>query len=447
MLARGATSAAPSCCIASPLEASALPPAETYIPLLACLGALILLVAWLPMVLKEMPLSLPIVCVAIGLVAFGLFPSLGGAPDLKQFPEITERLTELVVLVALTGAGLKLDRKLSWRGWMATWRLLGITMPLSILFLALLAWWLLALPAAAAVLLAAVLAPTDPVLASDVQVGPPRSGEEDDVRFGLTSEAGLNDGAAFPFVNLAIAMAMFGATPGAWTLNWLGVDVVWKLAAGVGVGYLVGRALAWLTFRVPNRAKLARTGVGFVGLGITLLAYGMTELLHGYGFLAVFISALTLRDAERDHDYHEQLHDFVEQSERLLMMVLLVLFGGALLELLRPLDWAMVAFALLALFVVRPLAGWAGLAGMGMPGDERALLSFFGIRGLGSFYYLAYAFNHAEFADAERLWAVVSLIVLASITVHGTTVTPLMRMVDRRRNTEQGVARQPALQG
>ena len=121
---------------------------------------------------------------------------------------------------------------------------------------------------------------------------------------------------------------------------------------------------------------------------------------------------------------------------------LLVLFGGALLEMLRPLDAAMVVFAVLALFVVRPVAGWVGLAGTGLPRHERALLGFFGIRGLGSFYYLAYALNHAEFADADRLWAVVSLIVLASITVHGTTVTPLMRAVDQRRTRGR-----PALQG
>ena len=419
-----------------------MPPPDVYIPLLACLGALMLFVSWLPMVLKEMPLSLPIVCVAIGVAAFGLFPSLGGAATPLEFPALPERLTELVVLVALTGAGLKLDRKLSWRGWIATWRLLGITMPLSIALLALLAWWLLALPPAAALLLAAALAPTDPVLASDVQVGPPGSGEEDDVRFGLTSEAGLNDGLAFPFVNLAIAMAASGTALGGWTLEWLRVDVLWKLAAGVGVGYLAGRALAWIAFRMPNRANLARTGDGFVGLGITLLVYGATELMHGYGFLAVFIAALTLRDAERGHDYHEQLHDFVEQTERLLMMVLLVLFGGALLELLRPLDAAMVGFAALTLFVVRPVAGWVGLLGTGLPRHERWLLGFFGIRGLGSFYYLAYALNHAEFADADRLWAVVSLIVLASITVHGTTVTPLMRAVDQRRTRGR-----PALQG
>ncbi len=419
-----------------------MPPTETYIPMLAGLGALVLLVAWLPMVLKELPLSLPICCVAAGMAAFGLFPSLGGGPHPMQQPVLTERLTELVVIVALTGAGLKLDRRLGWRSWMPTWQLLGITMPLSIAALALLAWGLLDLPPAPALLLAAALAPTDPVLASDIQVGPPRSGEEDDVRFSLTSEAGLNDGLAFPFVNLAIAFALYGTAPGGWTLGWLGIDVAWKLAAGVGVGVVMGRALGWLTFRMPNRAKLSRTGDGFVGLGITFLSYGATELLHGYGFLAVFVTALTLRDAERGHDYHERLHDFVEQTERLLMMLMLVLFGGALLDLLRPLDGAMVAFGLLALFVVRPLAGAIGLAGGRQPRHERALIGFFGIRGIGSFYYLAYAINHAESGGTDRLWAVVAFIVLVSITVHGTTVTPLMKLADRRRGPVS--ARRPA---
>lgn len=421
-----------------------MPPTETYIPLLAGLGALVLLVAWLPMVLKELPLSLPIFCVAVGLAAFELFPALGGRPHPMDQPVLTERLTELIVIVALTGAGLKLDRKLGWRSWMPTWRLLGLTMPLSIVALALLAWWLLDLPLAPALLLAAALAPTDPVLASDIQVGPPQSGEEDDVRFNLTAEAGLNDGLAFPFVNLAIAFAVAatGTASGNWGLEWLGEDVVWKLAAGVGVGYAVGRALGWLTFRLPNRAELSRTGDGFVGLGITFLAYGATELLHGYGFLAVFVSALTIRDTERGHDYHEKLHDFVEQAERLLMMLVLVLFGGSLLDLLRPLDTAGVIFGLLALFVVRPLAGMIGLLGGQQPLHERALISFFGIRGIGSFYYLAYAINHADFGDTGRLWAVMAFIVLVSITVHGTTVTPLMKLMDQRRKRPS--ARRPA---
>ncbi|WP_431855530.1 cation:proton antiporter [Azospirillum sp.] len=406
---------------------------DSYIAALVCIGLLILLVAWLPMVLKELPLSLPIVCVLFG---FGLFqiPILK-FPDPLEYPLATERLTELIVIVALMGAGLKLDRPLGWRSWMVTWRLLGITMPLSIAAIALTGWWGLELPAAEAVLLGAVLAPTDPVLASDVQVGPPRSGEEDEVRFSLTSEAGLNDGLAFPFVHLAVAMALAsGPEPGTWTVEWFGIDVVWKLLAGVGVGWLVGKALGFLTFRVPNRARLSSSGDGFVSLGITLVAYGATEMAHGYGFLAVFVAAVALRHEERSHHYHEKLHDFVEQTERLLMMALLVLFGGALARgLLEPLSWTDALIAALILFAVRPAAGFVGLLGTGMPRHEQAVIGFFGIRGLGSFYYLAYALNQANFPQPDRLWAVVGFIVLVSIVVHGTTVTPVMRRVDSAR--------------
>jgi sodium/hydrogen antiporter len=410
---------------------------DPYILLLAGTGGLILLVAWLPMALREAPLSLPMFCVAIGFAVFSL--ASGDAPHPLRFLKATERLTELVVIVALTGAGLKLDRPFGWRSWALTWRLLAVAMPLSILGIALLGGWLLGLGAAAALLLGAALAPTDPVLAADVQVGPPRSGEEDEVRFNLTAEAGLNDGLAFPFVNLAVAMALNGAAWGAWTAEWFAEDVLWKLGAGVAVGWAIGRALGWLTFHVPNRARLSRTGEGFVALGVTFLAYGLTEIAHGYGFLAVFVAALALRDAERRHDYHERLHDFAEQTERLLMMVLLVLFGGALAGgLLAPLTWEGAAAAALFVFLVRPAAGIASLWGAPQPWAERASLAFFGIRGLGSFYYLAYALDRASFGEAEQVWAVVGATVLLSIMLHGVTVTPAMRHLDKRRRS-QGV--------
>src|SRR5690349_4300799 len=148
-------------------------------------------------------------------------------------------------------------------------------MPLSILAMALIGGWLLGLSIGAALLLGAALAPTDPVLAADVQVGPPRAGEEDEVRFTLTAEAGLNDGLAFPFVNLALAMAVHGITPDAWISDWLAVDVAWKLGAGLVVGWIVGWALSWLTFHLPPQAKLAQTRDGFVALGVIFVAYGL----------------------------------------------------------------------------------------------------------------------------------------------------------------------------
>jgi NhaP-type Na+/H+ or K+/H+ antiporter len=406
---------------------------SAYIVVLAVFGLIVLLTAWLPMVLKELPLSLPIFCVGLGALIFA-FPDLPGVmPHPMEELALVERASEFVVIISLMGAGLKIDRPFGWGRWKLTWRLLGISMPLTILGLAVLGQSLLGLGLATAILLAASLAPTDPVLASDVQVGPPGSGEEDEVRFTLTSEAGLNDGLAFPFVLLAAALAHeISATSVA---EWFVYAVLWKIAAGIGVGYAVGRALGWVTFHLPNRAKLSRTGSGFVALGITALAYGGTEMVRGYGFLAVFVAALALRATEPGHEYHQKLHDFAEELERLMMMVLLVLLGGAMTGagLFQALTWEAAAFAALALFVVRPLAGWIGLLGTDRPPDEKMAISFFGIRGLGSIYYLSYALQKESFDNPALLWSVTGFIILVSIVLHGVTVTPVMRSLDRRR--------------
>jgi NhaP-type Na+/H+ or K+/H+ antiporter len=348
---------------------------------------------------------------------------------------LTERLTEFAVIVSLMGAGLKLDRPLNWQSWMTTWRLLAIAMPLTIAGIAFLGWSILGLGIASAILLGAALAPTDPVLASDVQVGPPNSKDEDEVRFALTSEAGLNDGLSFPFVYLAIAIALSQETGEPWLANWLAIDVVWKLAAGIAMGWLTGKLLGHLAFRVSKRTQLSRTRDGLIAIGITCLCYGLTELANGYGFLAVFVAALTLRSVERQHSYHTELHTFTEQIERLFMMVILVCFGAAIAEgtVFGALDWPVIAVALLTVLVIRPLSGLIGLATSPHPRDEKAVIAFFGIRGLGSFYYLAYALGQATFDKPEILWVTVCVVVLISIILHGMTVTPVMGAIDRRR--------------
>jgi NhaP-type Na+/H+ or K+/H+ antiporter len=408
---------------------------QTYTLLLTVLGVVILLTAWVPVFLKRLPLSVPMVCIAIGvaLVLSPFSPVVGANPLENRL--LTERLTELVVIVALTGAGLKLDRPLSWAGWNATWRLLGIAMPLTIAAIALLGWAMLGLGIAAAVLLGAVLAPTDPVLASDVQVGPPLTGEEDDVRFALTSEAGLNDGLAFPFVYLAIAIALSQGTGEPFLLDWFMIDVLWKTSAGLLIGWLGGKAMGYLAFRMPSKSGLAESRDGIAALGITFLAYGTTELLHGYGFVAVFVAALAMRSVERRHRYHDRLHTFAEQTERLVMMVLLVFFGAAIAEgsIFVALNWSVVVFSLVVLLLVRPACGFISLAGYKATAVEKAVISFFGIRGLGSFYYLAFALGHAKFEQSGILWVSVCFVVLASILMHGVTVTPVMNFLDRRR--------------
>ena len=405
---------------------------DPYIVVLFVVGALVALVAWLPLVFRRAPLSLPIVCVVLGAGLFSL-PQLRFDPLPQAYPEVTERLTEFVVIIALMGAGLKIDRIFNLRRWGVTWRLLGVTMGLTIAAITVIGVMGLGLGLAAAVLLAGALAPTDPVLASDIQVGAPQEGQEDEVRFGLTSEAGLNDGLAFPFVHLAIALALAAAGgPSDWLARWLTVNVLWEIGAGLGVGWLIGWVFGWLTFALPVSRRLAATRDGFIVLAATFISYSVTEMLHCYGFLAVFITALAFRHADRDHDFHVEMHDFIEQIERMAMMVVLVLFGGALVSgLLAPLRPIDAVAALVIVLVVRPLAGWIGFLGWRRPLREKLILAFFGIRGVGSFYYLAYGLNAAAFEGADRLWALVGLICLLSIGLHGITVTPVMRWFDR----------------
>jgi NhaP-type Na+/H+ or K+/H+ antiporter len=406
-------------------------PPEPYILWLTGAGLLIALVAWLPLALKRLPLSLPIFCIAIGAGIFSI-PAVSLRPLPVAYPVLTERLTEFVVIIALMGAGLKLDRLFEWRRWGVTWRLLAVTMPLSIAAITAIGGLALGLGWAAALLLGASLAPTDPVLAADVQVGPPRSGEEDEVRFGLTSEAGLNDGLAFPFVNLAIALGLAAAQDRTWAKDWLLNNVLWEIGAGILGGWIIGKVFGWLTFHVPAKTRFAQTGDGLIAIAATFLSYGLTEIIHCYGFLAVFVTALTLRRSHRDHDFHHQMHAITDQLERLAMMGLLILFGGALVHgLLSPLTWTDWAAAILIILVVRPLAGMIGMIGFKAAIQEKMTLAFFGIRGVGSFYYLAYALNHGRFAGDDRLWAIIGLVVLLSILMHGLTVTPVMRRLDK----------------
>lgn len=413
---------------------------DPYILVLTGVGLLIALVAWLPLALKRLPLSLPIICIGIGAAVF-LLPPVTLRPLPFLYPRVTERFTELVVIIALMGAGLKIDRVFGWRRWGVTWRLLAFTMPLGIIAMTLLAVWLLGLSWTVALLLAASLAPTDPVLASDVQVGPPKTGEEDEVRFGLTSEAGLNDSAAFPFVHLAITLAAAASSGAPWLGQWLGYHVVWGIGGAVAGGWLVGHAFGWLTFHVPGENKLAKTGDGLIALSATFVSYGACEIIHAYGFLAVFVSALTFRHTHREHEFQGDMHAITEQIERLAMMVLLILFGGALVSgLLAHVTWIDVVAAATILLVIRPLTGWISFLGYPAATSEKMTLAFFGIRGVGSLYYMAYGINRMAVPDAERLWGIVGLAILFSIILHGTTVTPIMRSLDRRhgRNPDTG---------
>ena len=402
--------------------------------LFALFGVGALLAGMLPRVLERRPLSMPIVFLALGMIVFGLPLGLPEADPLAH-PELTEHLTEVCVIVALMGAGLKIDRPLAGRRWSSTWRLLAIAMPVTIAAVALLGWWWVGLAPAAALLLGAALAPTDPVLAADVQVGEPTDEEdsEDEVRFALTSEAGLNDGLAFPFVYAAIAMATAAVTHERWVGEWLLVDVLFKVVVGLGGGLLVGKLLGRLFFRARNRKlRLAHHAEGFLALAATFLAYGLVEVAGGYGFLAVFVAARGIRSAQRSHEYHQVLHDFAEQIERLLTVLLLLLLGGAVVGgLLAPLTWTAALAGLALIFVVRPVAGFLALRGAPGRVAEHWVIAAFGIRGIGSFYYLAYAMSHATFPNVDVVWATAAFVVVVSVALHGVAVTPVMRLLDR----------------
>lgn len=397
-----------------------------------------LIAALLPRLLRRAPISMPIVFVAAGIGAFALFPDLPD-PDPLAHPELALHLTELCVIVSLMGAGLAINRRFQWRTWSTTWRLLAITMPLSIVAVAFLGWWGLGLGAAGAVLLAAALAPTDPVLASEVQVSEPVTddddNDDDEARFAITSEAGLNDGLAFPFTYAAIAISMVGFAPGGWLGEWILIDVLWRLAVGTAVGFGAGWLLRRLFFsEISQRAGFADRADGFIALGATFLAYGAAESAEGYGFVAVFVCACTIRAGEQSHGLHSVLHTFVEQVERLLTVVVLVLLGGAVARgLLDSLTLADYLFAAVVLLVIRPLAGWIGLTPGKTGPRERAVISFFGVRGVGSLFYVAYALQEGEFAGGDHLWAVVSLVILGSVLIHGVAATPTMAALDRAR--------------
>lgn len=407
---------------------------DTYEVVLVAIGVAVLAASVLPRLLATFPLSFPMVYVAFGMALFALPLGLE-PPDPVAHPVLTEHLAETVVIVSLMGVGLQIDRRVGWRRWRTTWRLLAIAMPLMIALAAVVGWWAGLVPAAA-LLLGAVVAPTDPVLANDVQVDAPGEGGEDEVRFALTSEAGLNDALGFPFTYAAIAAAL-AATTGAGLSSWVGTwfleDLVLKIVVGLALGVLGGWLAGSFLFRFPHESRPARSAEGFVALGVTLSVYGVTELAHGYGFLAVFVAAVTVRMRERSSDFHAVLHRFVENGERVLSALLLVLLGGAVVGgILAPLGWSGAAVGLALVLVVRPLTAGISLWRSRLPRSHRWAIAFFGIRGMGSIYYLAFAATRAPFPGMDRIWAIATFVVLLSVVIHGATATPVMNHIDRR---------------
>jgi len=410
---------------------------DAYHVLFAALGAGIIFAYWLPRFVSGREPAASGLLILAGLIAFAFVPGMPAALDPTRSPRPWEIAAELAVIISLFGTGLRIDRLASWPVWSPTVRMLAIGMPLTIFATAAFGWLGAGLTLAGAVLLGAVLAPTDPVLAGDVQVGPPLEGGEHPVRFTLTAEAGLNDGLAFPFVHLGIMIAAAGALTVDLAAEWLWRDVLYRVAVGAAGGMIVGMLLGKVLFEWPRRNALAETGAGVVALAGILLCYGATELAEGYGFIASFVAGVTLRRVESHHAFHRHLHDFSQSIEHALTAIILVTLGGALPALWPYLDWRHAAIALALVFVIRPIAGWVSLAGTVLKGRERLVVAFYGVRGIGSVYYLGYAGSHIELVNEEALWATVAFTILLSTVVHGLTAGVAVERVAGATSTEE----------
>ncbi|HEY9363986.1 MAG TPA: cation:proton antiporter [Chitinophagaceae bacterium] len=401
-----------------------------YIITIIIIGIAALGMAWMPMITRKIKISYSLIYVFLGILLYAIFNTLP-LPNPIAYPQETLHLTELVVITSIMGTGLKIDEPFSFRKWRVPFRLILITMILCIGIVFISGQWAFHFDIASALLLGAVLAPTDPVLASDVQVGPPLEKSKENVRFSLTAEAGMNDGTAFPFVWLAIALAVFASTGKGNFTQWIMFDLVYRLLAGVICGFVIGRLLAYLVFHLPEKKNFIAIKDGFVAIATTLLVYGLTELLRGYGFVAVFVTAITLRNSHMSHRFHTKLHDFTDQIERVLVAIVLILFGGSLVNgILKHLTIEMALFGLSFLFIIRPLTALIALIGSKLHIKEKLAISFFGIKGIGSFYYLAFALSTAYFQYSKELWSMVSFIVLISIIIHGVTATSVMKRLE-----------------
>ncbi|MFD2163141.1 cation:proton antiporter [Paradesertivirga mongoliensis] len=405
-----------------------------YFLLLALIGLAAFGMAWMPAISRITRISYSIIYLVLGILSYLFIPDILPVPDMTEHREIAVRVTELVVIVSLMGTGIKIDRAFTFKNWSTPLRLIGIAMIACIAVTTAIGYSLLGLGLASALLLASALAPTDPVLAGDVQVGPPNEKIKSETKFALTAEAGLNDGMAFPFIWLAIVVAgiLQGSMIHGDLMSWLSYHVVYKLLAGAAIGYALGRLAGYLVFTMTEKYKKLKTRDGFLAISLTLIVYGITEMAQGYGFIAVFISSITLRHFDKKHEYHDDLHSFVDQTERLLVAMLLLLFGGALVNgILQPLTWKMVLFSVLFVLVVRPATAYLSLYGKKIHIKEKLAISFFGIRGVGSVFYLAFAFGEFNFDAESELWATVAFSILLSILLHGFTASPIMQHLRR----------------
>lgn len=413
-------------------------------------GLLLILMGLVGSVIDRLPLSTGLLYLAIG---YALGPAGLGILHLDPVRDaaVLERVFEIAVLISLFTLGLKLRPAFADPLWRIPLRLATLSMLVTIAGVAACGVALFGLSPAAALLLAAILAPTDPVLASDVQIK--GVDDRDRVRFGVTAEGGMNDGAAFPFVFLGLGLLGLRET-GPWLLRWGALDLVWAVGGGLAIGTACGLAVGRLVIYLRRTVQEPIGLEEFLILGLVALSYGAALAAQTLGFLAVLAAGLAVRGIERGateraaetptaaggairesaraaREVAQGLLSFNERFERIAELVAVLLLGGLMSA--GHFEPHALWLALLLFVIVRPLSVAIGLAGVDVPRRQRRVMAWFGIRGVGSLYYLMFAANHGlEPALADRLTAIVLTVVAASIIVHGISATPLMERYRRR---------------
>jgi sodium/hydrogen antiporter len=412
---------------------------NTYILTLLIIGLLLLGVTLGSGWIKRLPLSYALIYLIVGLVlgseGFDLI-------KVRLDTEILKRLSEFVVIVSVFGCGLKMNRLLNLRAWQSTIRLILLLMPLAILALAAIAHYFLGMSWGAAILLAAILAPTDPVLASEVQLTHVR--DRDELRFALTSEGGLNDALAFPFVYLGI-YAFKNPNWENWFQKWVAIDLVWAIAAGIVMGIIVAKAVVWIEHQLQKRRSVDDLMENFISLSIILLTYSLTELVNGYGFLAVFVAGwIVQKSYVPQPDKRLAQLEFTEQIEKLLEVTAIVILGTILLvEPMQKYLGESLLIAGLLFLVIRPFGVWLSMLGSNLPRKTQSLMGWFGIRGLGSLYYLTYALGSGiQGETVEQIAWITFTVIVLSVIIHGVTAAPLMSWYEqaKTRGGKHGVA-------
>lgn len=385
---------------------------------------------------------------ALGLAAAAAIDALGfDWLEAGQDIAVVEHVAEAAVVVTLYATGLQIDRELKIVQWRSVVLLLCVVMPFTIAAVTLLGMGLLGLSLGAALVLGAALAPTDPVLAGDVGVGPPGE-EEPEARFSLTAEAAFNDGLAFPFLLAGLAIAADGGT--GWIGSWLLVDVAYKVVVGVLVGIVMGRLAARLALPLRRAGRIGTDLDGWLAVAIALAVYGVAQVLGSFGFLAAICAGLAFRRYERDHEKHDELHAGAQRIVQLLELgtIVLVMSMVTLTGLGVP-GWQGWLIGLLLVFVIRPVAALAVLRPRWLSSpEERGFVAFFGVRGLGSIYYVGAALGTGILSAGEArtvLWTTLAAI-LVSVVVHGITANAGIRGLEHRAQVEEAEARPVPIQ-